>query len=71
MIALAILVHGFARPGLDPAATQKMIEKSVAQAVADTEQQHQKQLEEVLANYEEILKQNRLMYASYTGLVRN
>ncbi len=37
-------------------ATQRMIEQSVAQAVADTEQRHQKQLEEVLANYEEILE---------------
>jgi len=70
VIALAILAHGFARPALDQTATQRMIEQSVARAVADTEQRHQKQLEEVLANYEEIQKQDRLMYFQNAGLVR-
>ena len=70
VIALAILAHGFARPALDQTATQKMIEKSVAQAIADTEQRHEKQLEEVLANYEMIEKQDRLMYYQNAGLVR-
>jgi anti-sigma factor RsiW len=70
VLALAILVHAFARPALDQTATQKMIETSVARAVADTEQRHEKQLEEVLANYEMIEKQDRLMYYQNTGLVR-
>jgi len=65
VIALAILVHAFARPAMD----QKQIETVVARAVADTQQRYAKQLETVLANYEEIQKQDRLVYARNTGLV--
>lgn len=70
VIALAIVAHGFARPALDQTATQKMIETTVARAVADTEQRYERQLEEVRADYEEVQKQNRLMYYQNAGLVR-
>jgi anti-sigma factor RsiW len=66
VIALAILVHAYARPAVD----QKEIERVVARAVADTEQRYARDLETVLANYEEIQKQDRLVYAQNTGLVR-
>lgn len=64
LIALAILVHAFARPAaVDP----KEIQTIVARAVADAQQHYQQQL---LADYEELQKQNRLEYIKNTGLVR-
>jgi anti-sigma factor RsiW len=69
VIAGAILVHAFARPA-NQADVQARIDKSVAQAVADTEQRHEKQMQDILANYEMIEKQNKLNYIRNTGLVR-
>ena len=72
VIAAAILVHGamgFARPA-SQADLQTRIDVSVAKAVADTEQRHEKQLEQILATYEMIDKQNKLNYIRNTGLVR-
>ncbi|HUA84547.1 MAG TPA: zf-HC2 domain-containing protein [Bryobacteraceae bacterium] len=64
LIAIAILVHAFAHPaGVD----QKQIQTIVARAVADAQQHYQQQL---LADYEELQKQNRLEYIKNTGLVR-
>ena len=63
LIAIAILVHGFARPAVD----QRQIETVVARAVADAQMHYEKQL---LADYEEYQKQERLNYMKNTGLVR-
>lgn len=66
VIAAAILVHGWARPALD----QREIQAVVARAVADTQMQYEDQMKAMLTAYEEIQKQNRLMYMQNTGLVR-
>jgi len=66
VIALAILVHAFARPAVD----QKQVEAIVARAVADTQDRYESQLKAVIADYEDIQKQNRLMYIQNTGLIR-
>ena len=63
LIAIAILAHGFARPAVD----QKQIETVVARAVADAQMRYEKQL---LADYEEYQKRERLNYMKNTGLVR-
>jgi hypothetical protein len=72
VIAAAILVHAFVRtePALDSATMQARIEASVNKAVAETEERHARELENVLANYEFIQKQDRLDYIRNTGLVR-
>jgi anti-sigma factor RsiW len=59
VVAAAILVHGFTRPGADPAAIQAQVDRAVLAAVADSEQRQTKQLEDVLAYIE---KQNRMNY---------
>jgi anti-sigma factor RsiW len=66
LIAVAILAHAFVRPAVD----QKEVQTIVAQAVADTQARYEEQLKTVLANYEEVEKQNRLMFIQTTGLVR-
>lgn len=66
IVAIAILVHAFARPAVD----QKEMQAVVARAVADTQMQYEDQMKAVLAAYEEVQKQNRLMYMQNTGLVR-
>jgi anti-sigma factor RsiW len=66
IVAIAILVHAFARPAVD----QKEIQTVVARAVADTQTQYEDQMKAMLAAYEEMQKQNRLMYMQNTGLVR-
>src|SRR5277367_4881325 len=62
VLAAAILVHAFARPSVDATALQSRIDTAVTKAVTDTEDRHARQLEEVLANYEELQKQNRMMF---------
>ena len=63
VIAAAILIHGYARPGMD----QKAVDASVARAVAASQRQYSQQLEEVLSQIE---KENRLNYMQNAGLVR-
>lgn len=72
VIAAAILVHGFVQPAgpVDPAELQARIDRAITKAVAETEQRNAKQIEDMLASYEIINKQNTLMYASNTGMVR-
>jgi hypothetical protein len=66
VIAAAILVHAFARPaGMD-----QTIDRAVAKAVAETEQRHAEQLQNLLADYEVLRKQNNQMYIQNTGLSR-
>jgi hypothetical protein len=68
ILAAAILVHAFARPPLDQQALQQKIDTAVNKAVADTEDRHTQQLREVLASYEMLEKQNKLMYIQTTGV---
>jgi anti-sigma factor RsiW len=68
VLAAAILVHAFARPSVDQQALQTQIETAVNRAVADTEDRRARQLQEVLANYEELQKQNNLMFIRTTGV---
>jgi len=63
LIAVAILVHTFARPAVN----EKQIEMVVARAVADVETRYEKRL---LAEYEEYQKQERLNYMKNARLVR-
>lgn len=66
VIAAAILVHGFVRPvGMD-----QKIDTAVAKAVAETEQRHAEELQNLLADYEILRKQNTRMYMQNTGLSR-
>ena len=68
VLAAAILVHAFARPALDSPALQARIDTAVNKAVADTEDRHTRQLQEVIANYEMLQKQNNLMFTRTTGV---
>jgi len=66
VIAAAILVHAFVRPvGMD-----QKIDTAVAKAVAETERRHAQDLQNVLAEYEILQKQNNQMYIQNTGLSR-
>jgi len=68
VLAAAILVHALARPPVDPAGLQARIDSAVTKAVSDTEDRHARQLQEVLANYEVLQKQNNLMFIRNTGV---
>jgi anti-sigma factor RsiW len=65
VIAAAILVHAFVQPVSD-----QKINSAVAKAVAETEQRHVEDLQNVLANYEILEKQNARIYIQNTGLSR-
>src|SRR6185437_717944 len=67
VIAAAILVHAFVRPPV-PASLDARIDSAVTRAVAQTEQEHAQELQEMLVNYEILQKQNNLMYIRNTGL---
>jgi hypothetical protein len=66
LIAAAILVHGLVRPAVD----QREIQAVVARAVAETQARYEQQLKTLLADYEEIQKQDRLMYMQNANLIR-
>jgi len=69
LVAAAILVHAFARPSpADPAVIQSRVDAAVARAVADTDRRYKRELEQVLADYEIVAKQNSRLYAINTGL---
>lgn len=73
VVAAAILVHAFVvrtPAAADPAAIQSRIDVAVAKAVAVNEQHHTQQLEQLLGEYDMVIKQNTLMYARNAGLVR-
>lgn len=66
VVAAAIVVHAFARPvGMD-----EKIDTAVQKAVAETEQRHAQELQNVLADYEILRKQTTTMYVQNTGLSR-
>ncbi len=66
VIAAAILVHAF----VQPTAVDQKINSAVAKAVAETEQRHVQDLQNVLADYEILQKQNARIYIQNTGLSR-
>jgi anti-sigma factor RsiW len=66
VVAAAILVHAF----VQPASMDQKIDSAVTKAVAETEQRHAQELQDVLANYEILRKQNSAMYIQNTGLSR-
>jgi anti-sigma factor RsiW len=70
VIAGAILVHAFVQPVVSSSEMQSRIDQSVTKAVAQAEQKHVRQMEQLLADYEIVVKQNSLMYARNMGLVR-
>jgi anti-sigma factor RsiW len=66
VVAAAILVHAF----VQPASIDKKIDSAVNKAVAETEQRHAQDLQDVLANYDILRKQSAQMYIQNTGLSR-
>jgi anti-sigma factor RsiW len=68
LVAAAILIHAFVQP--PGASLDRKIETAVAKAVADTEQRHTQDLQNVLADYKILEKQNARMYYQNTGLSR-
>lgn len=71
-IALAILAHGFfyVHAGVPDAALQAQIHTAVTRAVADSDQRHTQELQQLLSDYDIVSKQNMLMYAKNAGIVR-
>ena len=68
VVAAAILVHAFVQPA--GASIDQKINSAVTKAVAETELRHAEELQNVLANYEILRKQNARMYIQNTGLSR-
>ena len=68
VVAAAILVHAFVQPA--GASIDQKINSAVTRAVAETEQRHAQELQDVLANYDILRKQNAQMYIQNTGLSR-
>ncbi len=66
VIAVAILVHAF----MQPASMDQKIQSAVTRAVAETEQRHVQELENVMADREILRKENNRMYMQNTGLSR-
>ncbi|MGD1090363.1 MAG: hypothetical protein ABSB35_00065 [Bryobacteraceae bacterium] len=62
VLALAIVAHGFL--------VRASVDAAVAKAVAQVQEQNQKQMTGILADYELFSKQLTRMYAMNTGLVR-
>jgi anti-sigma-K factor RskA len=68
LIAIAILVHAFAWPAVDQREIQtREIQAIVARAVADAQAHYEQQ---ILADYEEMQKRDRIEYIKNAGLVR-
>lgn len=63
VVAIAILVHAFARPAVDAREIQTIVTRAVAEAQTRYEQQ-------ILADYEEMQKRDRIEYIKNAGLVR-
>ncbi len=64
VIALAVLAHGM----ITPATVDHRIDTAVAKAVAQMEAQHQQDMQNLLADYNIVRKQNTLDYMQKTGL---
>src|SRR6185436_13369297 len=68
LIAAAILVHAFARPGADPAAIEAQVNSAVTKAVAVIEARHEQEAAEMIAAYDLLNKQFRQVYRQTSGL---
>jgi phosphoglycolate phosphatase-like HAD superfamily hydrolase len=68
VIAAAILVHAFARPGADPAAIEAQVNSAVTKAVAVIEARHEQEAAEMIAAYDLLNKQFRQVYKQTSGL---
>src|SRR5579862_8054586 len=66
VVAAAILVHAFVQPG----SIDEKIQAAVTKAVAETEQRHVQELQNVMADREILRKQFNQMYIQNTGLSR-
>ena len=69
VVAVAILVHGFARPAADNKAIQAQVNAAVTQAVAQVEARQVQQTEEMMNAYDLLSKQFRQVYKQTSGLV--
>lgn len=70
-IAGAILVHAFVYVGARPdAALQAQITAAVTHAVAEADQRHAQELQQILSDYDIVSKENKLIYAKNAGIVR-
>lgn len=68
VVAAAILVHAFVQPA--GASIDQKINSAVTRAVAETEQRHVEELQNVMADREILRKENNRMYIQNTGLSR-
>ena len=68
VIAAAILVHAFARPGSDPAAIEAQVNSAVTKAVATLEARHEQEAAEMIAAYDLLNKQFRQVYKQTSGV---
>ena len=68
LIAAAILVHAFARPGADPAAIEAQVNTAVTKAVATIEARHEQETAEMNAAYTLLNKQFLQVYRQTSGL---
>ena len=68
VIAAAILVHAFARPGADPAAIEAQVNSAVTKAVAVIEARHEQEAAESQAAYMLLNKQFLQVYRQTSGL---
>jgi anti-sigma factor RsiW len=70
-IALAILVHAFVYADARPnASVQAQIDAAVTRAVGVADQRQTQKLQQVLSDYDIVTKQNMLIYARNSGIVR-
>lgn len=70
VIAAAILVHAFVQPVSIEHQVDAKIQTAVTRAVAETEQRHVQELQNVMADREILRKENNRMYIQNTGLSR-
>ncbi len=68
MIAAAILVHAFARPGTDDAAIEARVNTAVSKAVATLEARHEQEVAEMTAASDLLNKQFRQIYKQASGV---
>jgi len=72
VLAVAILMHGFARPAgaVDQAQIQAQVDQAVTKAVAEVDARNREQMLEVMSAYEILYKQFRQVYVQTSGIVR-
>jgi anti-sigma factor RsiW len=70
VVAAAILVHAFVQPASMEGKMDQKIQSAVTKAVAETEQRHVQELQNVMADREILRKENNRMYMQNTGLSR-